>query len=84
MQTYSVLKSFEVGLCKLTVVHQRPAIYVEREEDSSALWQLLDCSEQTPSGFFYFVTGPPGGGKTTLAQRVIHEVRILLRMPHLK
>ncbi|EIE19695.1 hypothetical protein COCSUDRAFT_44528 [Coccomyxa subellipsoidea C-169] len=54
---------------------KRPAIYVERKEDSAVLRQLLDCTGQTPSGFFYFLTGPPGGGKTTLAQRVIHELR---------
>lgn len=46
---------------------------MERKEDASAIRQLLS-PDRDASGFFYILTGPAGGGKTTLAQKVIHEV----------
>jgi ABC-type ATPase involved in cell division len=51
---------------------------VEREAEASALRRILVPKQAAVHCFFYFVTGPSGGGKTTMVQRICHQAR-----PHL-
>ncbi|CAL8471350.1 g10892 [Coccomyxa elongata] len=82
MRRALVLHRLHIGWCPRTCftsamadsLRKRPGFYVERKEDASAIRQLLS-PDRDASGFFYILTGPAGGGKTTLAQKVIHELR---------
>ena len=54
---------------------QEPRHFIEREAEAQALQRLFLHGSKTLPFFFYFLTGPAGGGKTTLVQSVCHMVR---------
>eukprot|EP00884_Botryococcus_braunii_P020392 jgi/Botrbrau1/7036/Bobra.0165s0059.1 len=52
-----------------------PQFYVDRPEEAAFVVALLAPGPGShASSLFYFITGPPGGGKTTLIQRVAQQV----------